>query len=276
MSAKQPHEVLRAVPASEKAGPALEMARPRPERGSSAAPAPAAHLVSLVAPASFEAEQYRILRHMVERRHADDGVSAVAVTSPNGGEGKTTTAINLAGALAQAVEIRVLLVEADLRRPGVVAQLGLSVPGYGLAEAITDGARPLEELCLPVPGFNLWVLPAGHPVMSPYEILRSPRVADLLTAARSRYDYVIVDTPPVIPCPDYRLLEPSIDGVILVVAADRTPRETMDAALDLLDKPKTLGVVFNSESHQPHRDSYYYSSARQTAPSRWPWLRRRQ
>ncbi len=274
MSTKRPHELLRAAPASEKPGPALETARPRSERGSSVTPTPAAHLVSLVAPTSFEAEQYRILRHMIERRRTDDGLAVVAVTSPSGGEGKTTTAINLAGALAQAAEHRVLLVEADLRRPGVVAQLGMSAPGFGLAEAITDGARRFEELCLPVPGFNLSVLPAGHPVMSPYEILRSPRVTDLLAEARSRYDYLIIDTPPVIPCPDYRLLEPSIDGVMLVVAADKTPREMMDTALDLLDKPKTLGVIFNGETHQPKRSSYYYSAGR-PEPSRWPWFKRK-
>jgi capsular exopolysaccharide synthesis family protein len=239
-------------------------------------PPPAAHLVSLVAPESFEAEQYRILRHTVERRHADDGVAVVAVTSPSGGEGKTTTAINLAGALAQAAEQRVLLVEADLRRPGVIAQLRMVPTGFGLAEAITDGARRLDELCQPVPGFNLWVLPAGRALMAPYEILRSPRVADLLAEARRRYDYLIIDTPPVIPCPDYRLLEPFIDGVILVVAADKTPREMMDTALDVLDRPKTLGVIFNGEAHQPDRYSYYYSSA--TGPeraARWPWSKRK-
>src|SRR2546428_7897795 len=141
----------------------------------------------------------------------------------------------------------------------------------GLAEAITDHARELDGLCPEVPGFNLWVMPAGRPAMAPYEILRSPRLADLLAQARRRYDYVIVDTPPVIPCPDYRLLEPSIDGVILVVAADKTPREMLDAALDLLDRPKTLGVIFNVECHQPDRYSYYYS--RSTA-SRWPWFQR--
>ena len=88
------------------------------------------------------------------------------------------------------------------------------------------------------------------------------------------FDYLIIDTPPVIPCPDYRLLEPSIDGVMLVVAADKTPREMMDTALDLLDKPKTLGVIFNGEAHQPKRSSYYYSAGR-PEPSRWPWFKRK-
>jgi Mrp family chromosome partitioning ATPase len=114
--------------------------------------------------------------------------------------------------------------------------------------------------------------------MAPYEILRSPRLADLIAEARRRYDFLIIDTPPVVPCPDYRLLEPSIDGVILVVAADKTPREMMDTALDVLDKGKTLGVIFNGEAHQPDRYSYhyhYYSAIRPAPSARWPWSRRK-
>jgi len=260
-------------PPEENAGLVTE-ARPA-ERSAGVEFTPAPQLVSLVSPASFEAEQYRILRYSVERRHEHDGVAVVAVTSAGGGDGKTTTAINLAGALAQAADQRVLLVDADLRRPALMAQLGMRSADFGLAEAITDGSRRLEELTLRVPGFNLWVLPAGRPMMNPYETLRSPRVAALLTEARNQYAYVIIDTPPVVPCPDYRLLEPLIDAVVLVVAADRTPREMMDAALGMLDKSKTLGIIFNGQGHQPDRYSYqYYSSARETPPGRWPWSKR--
>jgi capsular exopolysaccharide synthesis family protein len=235
---------------------------------------PAPQLVSLVSPTSFEAEQYRILRHSVERRHLHDGIAVIAVTSAGGGDGKTTTAINLAGALAQAADQRVLLVEADLRRPALMAQVGMRPTDFGLAEAITDGSHRLEDLTVRVPGFNLWVLPAGRPMMNPYETLRSPRVAALMAEARNQYAYVIIDTPPVVPCPDYLLLEPLIDAVVLVVAADRTPREMMDAALDMLDKSKTLGIIFNGQGHQPDRYSYhYYSSARKSPAGRWPWSR---
>ena len=275
MSIKPPEEMLSsAVPAGEKGGPVSETPRRGSGGGSAVRSTPADHLVSLVAPTSFEAEQYRILRHAIERRHTDGVATTAAVTSPSGGEGKTTTAINLAGALAQAADQRVLLVDADLRRPGVAAQLRIASTAPGLAEAVADGARPLDELCQQVAGFNLWVLPAGHAVMAPYEILRSPRVAELLAEAHSLYDYVIIDTPPVIPCPDYRLLEPFIDGVMLVVAADKTAREMMDTALDLLDKPKTLGVIFNGETPQADRSSYYYSAAR-PEPSRWSWFKRK-
>src|SRR6266702_6741187 len=97
------------------------------------------HLVSLLAPASFAAEQYRALRHLVEQFHKSAELTVLAVTSPTVGDGKTTTAINLAGALAQAPDARVLLVDADLRGPAVATHLGLDEPaGPGFVGAILD------------------------------------------------------------------------------------------------------------------------------------------
>jgi len=240
-------------------------------------PLPEQHLVSLVAPTSFEAEQYRILRHTVEQRHRDSGLRVLAVTSPSGGEGKTTTSINLAGALAQGRDTRVLVLEADLRRPAVLRQLGLKSGGPGLVEAVVDSALRLHDVVRPCPSFNLDVLPCGHPPLAPYEILKSPRLAELLDQARETYDYVVVDTAPVLPCPDYRLLEKSVDGTILVVAAHRTPRGLVDAALGLLDPSRVLGLVFNGDSGRAtkYQDHYYAAPAEQrSAPVQW-FTRRR-
>jgi capsular exopolysaccharide synthesis family protein len=240
-------------------------------------PLPEPHLVSLVAPTSFEAEQYRILRHAVEQRHRDSGLRVLAVTSPSGAEGKTTTSINLAGALAQAREARVLLVEADLRRPGVLRQLGLSGSGPGLVEAVLDSARRLSDVVRDCPAYNLHLLPCGTPPLAPYEVLKSPRLTELLDEAREAYDYVVIDTPPVVPCPDYRLLEKAVDGTILVVAADRTPRGLVDAALGLLDPARVLGLVFNGDSGRGRRyeDHYYGSPAARPATKPVQWFRRR-
>src|SRR3989440_4503123 len=97
------------------------------------------HFVSLVTPATFEAEQYRALRHMIEELHAASGLAVVAVSSPSVGDGKTTTAINLAGALAQSPDARVLLIDADLRRPSIARHLGLQgSPSPGLVGALVD------------------------------------------------------------------------------------------------------------------------------------------
>jgi capsular exopolysaccharide synthesis family protein len=230
-----------------------------PRRPVDEVPLPQQHLVSLVAPTSFEAEQYRILRHTVEQRHRESGLCTVAVTSPSGSEGKTTTSINLGGALAQARDARVLLLEADLRRPAILRQLGLSGGGPGLVEAVIDSDLRLSDNVRSCPAYNLDVLPCGKPPLAPYEVLKSSRVRDLLDQARESYDYVIVDTPPVLPCPDYRLLEKAIDGTLLVVAAHRTPRAMVDAALSLLDPGRVLGLVFNGDSGRGSRyEDHYY------------------
>ncbi|MEK6716359.1 MAG: P-loop NTPase, partial [candidate division NC10 bacterium] len=143
------------------------------------------HLVSLLAPASREAEQYRALRHLVEQLHRSADLSVVAVTSPGGDDGKTTTAINLAGALAQAPEGRVLLVDIDLRGSSLPTKLGLDGQAdRGLVEAILDPGLPLEAVVQHCPPFNLFVLPAGHLPAAPYEVLKSPRVGELLQEAR--------------------------------------------------------------------------------------------
>jgi protein-tyrosine kinase len=252
----------------------LRSAEPEPlaKMPAGGAAAPDAELVSLVSPTSFEAEQYRVLRHVVEQRHRDTGLRLIAVTSPGGGDGKTTTAINLAGALAQAPEARVLIVEADLRRPGVLRQLGLGDHGRGLVEAVVGGGS-FEDMVRRVPSFNLSVLPAGTPPLAPYEVLKSPRLAQFLTEARRNYDYILLDTPPVVPCPDYRLLEKAVDGTLLVVAANRTPRAMVTAAVGLLDPAKTLGLVFNGDDGPGARyQDHYYEPRRRP---RWWSLRPR-
>src|SRR5213594_4258523 len=117
-------------------------------------------LVSLFAPNSFEAEKYRALAHTIELMHKATGLQVIAVTSPTPGDGKTTTAINLAGALAQAPDLRVLLVEADLRRTShrVAERLGLGgAPGPGLAGGIMNPASSLGDVVRRHPRFALSV-----------------------------------------------------------------------------------------------------------------------
>lgn len=208
------------------------------------------HLVSLVAPASLEAEQYRALRHMVEQRHKNGSLSVLAVSSPGVGDGKTTTAINLAGALAQGSDSSVLLVEADLRRPSIAQLLGFSdSSGLGLVDAILDPRLTLADIVQPRTSFNMSVVLAGQTPPSPYEVLKSPRLGALLDEAREQYDYIVLDTPPLAPVQDCRVVARWVDGVLMVVAADHTPRALLEAALDVLDPTKVIGLVFNGYDH---------------------------
>ncbi|PYQ23524.1 MAG: hypothetical protein DMF79_03585 [Acidobacteria bacterium] len=206
-------------------------------------------LVSLGQPWSLEADQYRMLRCEIEYLRRSRSLSIIAVTSPDVGDGKTTTSVNLAGTLSQDPGTRVLLVDADLRRPSAAPLLGFGDrgDGPGLAGAILDSHRSLASVVRARPPFNLSVLPAGRFHDLPFELLRSPRLADLLAEARQQYDYVVVDTPPLLLLPDCRAVAQQVDGFLLVGA--------VAAALDALEEEKTIGIVFNNENRPP--SSYY-------------------
>lgn len=234
----------------------------------------AEQLVSFADPASLEADQYRTLRHIVERSRVDSGLGVLAVTSAAAGDGKTITTLNLAGSLAQSPRSRVLVVDADLRRPAVANYLGLTQPrSPGLADAILDTECCLARTAYRFESLNLSVLLPGSAQAGPYELLNSPRLETLLAEARELYDYVLIDTPPVVPLPDCRLIGRWVDAFIIVVAAHKTPQKLFGEALNLLDPAKLIGVVFNGDD-RPLTFGYYgyyghgYSTSH-NSDSRW-------
>src|SRR4029079_17632507 len=164
-------------------------------------------------------EQYRrlaaILHHTPEAR----GIRRVRVASALAAEGKTLTAINLALTLSQSFGRRVLLVDADMRRPGVSHVFGLE-PSGGLGDALYNpnpGKLTLVQL-----SDKLSVLPAGHAMRDPMAGLSSPMLGAILDEAGEAFDWVIVDSPPVGVMSDAKLLAATVDAAILVVAAGRT------------------------------------------------------
>jgi protein-tyrosine kinase len=217
------------------------------------------HLVSLTAPASFAAEQYQGLRLTVERIGRSRGVKVMAVTSPAAGDGKTVTAINLAGALARGGDGRVLLIDADLRRPSIARQLAMTDASVGLADALADDRRPIGSVIKRFERFNLDVVPAGTLRTGISQILRSPRLDTFIREARQRYAYIVLDTPPLLPVFDSALLASSVDGVLMVVSANQTPRKLLGEALNMLDPSKVLGIVFNRDERPlfGYYNSYY-------------------
>ncbi|MBI4169196.1 MAG: CpsD/CapB family tyrosine-protein kinase [Acidobacteria bacterium] len=215
--------------------------------------------VSLLDPGCLEAEPYRALRHTLEQRHG--GTRLIAVTSAVAGEGKTTTAVNLAGALAQDAEARILLVDANLRKPSIARALGLGSVPPGLVESVSSpGSEPLAFVRRSAP-FRLSILTAGQTPEHPYEVLRSPRLGEILQAARERYDTVVVDASPVLPVPDHRALAAWVDSFLLVVAAGRTPRRLIEEALESLDPSRVIGIVFNEDDRpSPASYAHYYGT----------------
>ncbi len=201
-----------------------------------------------------------------------DRPRVIALTSANPREGKTTVASNLALALAE-MGRRVLLVDGDLRKPRLHEIFHVSNE-WGLSDLL-DGAKPIAglEAMLAGTGYSeLYVLPAGSAASSISGLLHSPRALELLQRMRQEFDMVLIDTPPMLQMPDARVLGRLADGVILVVRAARTTKETAAAASQRLaeDGTRVLGTVLNEwdprkASHPGYEYGYrpyYYHESR--------------
>ena len=218
------------------------------------------HLVSVLTPDSFEAEQYRALRTSLEALRQPGASLVLAVSSPAEGDGKTTTAINLSAALGQGGQAKVLLVDVDLRSPAVAAELGMnSGRNAGLVDAILGESVRLQDVVCRRSPLSFEFVGAGRRVSSPYELLKSDRFGYLLQEARSAYDYIVLDTPPLVSFADCQVMGGSVDGFLIVVAAHRTPRKLLEEALNRLDQSKVLGMVFNRDDRPLSGYGYAYS-----------------
>ncbi|NOY52976.1 MAG: polysaccharide biosynthesis tyrosine autokinase [Deltaproteobacteria bacterium] len=203
-------------------------------------------IVTLSGESTRVTEQYRMLRTQILQKTEGCGDNCLMVTSSVDGEGKSTTAINLAVAIAKEVHKTVLLVDADLRRPSIHKYLGLT-PEQGLSHYLLESV-PLEDLLIRTGVEKLSFLPAGSPMVDSTEILRSTRMQELIREVKERYKnrYVIFDTTPLLQTADSCVLAQFMDGIIFVVQAEKTPRKEVAEALKLLDGRNVLGVVMNN------------------------------
>ena len=207
------------------------------------------HLVCLLEPRSEHAETYYRLRHQLESRRESDSALVVAVTSAGPGDGKSLTAINLAGALARGQGSRVLLLDLNLRRAGegVADYLGMKA---SRDEGIVDWAHGEESETASITHFlepfNLHVVTAGSNPEHPYELLKSPRLDELLQQVRQDYDFVIVDAPQILGLPDTELISRIVDGFLIVVKAGHTRQARLEEALSLMTEEQVIGLVFNA------------------------------
>lgn len=193
------------------------------------------------------ARAYKVLRTQVSQRMRANGWRTLAVTSPNAGEGKTLTAINLAISLAMESSQTVLLVDADLHRPSVHTCMGIEVE-YGLREHLQD-AIPLEQVLVHPEIRRLVVLPGGTPLFNSSELLSSPMMLRLVQELKKRYParVVIFDLPPVLTSDDVLAFAPYVDASLLVVEEGKTLRDEVARAADLLQhaNQNLIGTVLN-------------------------------
>jgi capsular exopolysaccharide synthesis family protein len=217
----------------------------------------AVELITQSRPQSQMAESYRALRTSLLLTSLGTPPKVILVTSALPEEGKTTTSINSAIVLAQR-GTRVLLIDADLRRPSIHKTLGMA-PGNGLSNVLTGGATLEQAVMLSSISPSLSILAAGTPPPNPAELLASNNMREVLDKLRSQYDHIVIDTPPTLSVTDAVVLSTNADAVILVIRAGQTTKQALRRARDVLIQvnARICGVLLNAVNlNSP--DYYYY------------------
>jgi polysaccharide biosynthesis transport protein len=217
----------------------------------------AVELITQSRPQSQMAESYRALRTSLLLSSVGGPPKVILVTSALPQEGKTTTSLNSAIVLAQKGS-RVLLIDADLRRPSIHKAMGIG-PRTGLSNVLTgSGSLQQATFCSPVLP-TLFILPAGTPPPNPAELLASTNMKEMLAELKGQYDHIVIDSPPTLSVTDAVILSPSADAVVLVIRSGHTTKQALRRARDILLRvnAKISGVLLNAaDLHSP--DYYYY------------------
>jgi len=221
-------------------------------------------IVTIQDPDSVAAEQYRILAMKVQQQCDAARSKTVMVTSAAGGEGKSLTAINLAAALSAITDNRILLVDADMRKPRVADYLKLAVGAdRGFHNLLLSGDSVFDKYLHQIK--NLAVIPGGVAPGNPVAALSSPKTRALFGRLKNEFAYVIIDAPPVLPIADSHILAGLVDNILFVVRARQTPRELFQNALEGFDAASLLGAVVNDVDYQRSRYAYAYEYYKKTA-----------
>jgi capsular exopolysaccharide synthesis family protein len=212
-------------------------------------------LVVMPAVPAAAVEQYRRLAAALHHTQLERETKVLMVTSASPGEGKTLTATNLALTLSESYRREVLLIDADLRRPSIHQMF--QIPNVlGLNDGLMSETE--QKLSLIQVSEHLTVLPAGRPDNDPMGGLTSDRMRRIVQEAASRYDWVVIDTPPVGFLSDANLLVAMVDVAIFVVRAGKSPYRLIQRALDAVGRNRILGVVLNAVEENVDQAGYYY------------------
>jgi capsular exopolysaccharide synthesis family protein len=215
---------------------------------------PDSRLVALAKDESLGAEKFRFLAVRLRQMRQTRTLKKILVTSTIPGEGKSTVAANLACTLARRKQQRTLLLEGDLRRPVLAEQFGLGRLA-GLGEWLQSDGQAITNLYR-LAGPDLWLMPAGHPPANPLELLQFGRLADLMGRLANLFDWIIVDSPPLLPLADTTVWARVTDGALLVAREGKTEKNQLQRGLEVLKKSDLLGVVLNGCAHPDHENYY--------------------
>ena len=210
-------------------------------------------LVSLGKEGSLGAEKFRFLAVRLRQLRHSRPLKKILITSSIPQEGKSTVAANLACTLARRKPQKTLLLEGDLRRPNVASQFGLGkLPG--LCEWLSGESQSINIYRLE--SLGVWMLPAGSTPQNPLELMQSGKLSPLMGQLEAWFDWIVIDSPPVLPLADTSLWSRLADGILFVTRRGTTEKQQLQRGLEAIDKSKLLGALVNSSANAAHSDYY--------------------
>lgn len=218
-------------------------------------------LVALTDPRGLAAEKFRALVTRLENQRKERELKSLQITSAVVGEGKTLMSGNLAVTLAKHTGSRVLVVEGDLYRPMLASLFGIGkLEGIGHWWSAREEKEGILRYAHRLNGISLWFLSAGATSDQPSHILQSARFAEAFARLTNAFDWIVVDSAPILPMIDANLWSRVVDGTLLVVREGVTPIRALKNSFQSLDNPRLLGIVLNEASefdHTNYSDQYY-------------------
>lgn len=217
---------------------------------------PQSRLVCVTDKESLAAETFRFLAVRLRQLQQSRPLKKVLITSAIPREGKTMVAANLACTLARRARQRTLLVEGDLRRPSLSQMFGLSKIS-GICEWL-QGESDLRTSIYHLEGPGLWILPAGSTPSNPLELMQSGRLSQLMDQLTAWFDWIIIDSPPVLPLADTSVWTRLVDGILLVTRQGTTEKHQLQRGLEAIESKKLIGALLNCSTHTAQSDYYYH------------------
>jgi len=222
-------------------------------------------LVSLSEKESLGAEKFRYLAVRLRQMQQARPLKKVLITSTIPEEGKSMVSGNLAITLARRKQHKVLLLDGDLRRSVLAREFGVAhLPG--LSEYLEGDPGPMTNI-YHLDGAGLWFLPAGNAPENPLELMQSGRLVELLEQLAAQFDWIIIDSPPILPLADTSVWTRNADGILLVTREGTTQKRQLKRGLEALNQSKLLGVVLNSATNADH-SNYYQRYGRSVQPAK--------
>ncbi len=215
---------------------------------------PNSKLVSAIEKESLAAEKFRFLGVRLRQLRQKRQLRKLLVTSTIPEEGKSTVAANLACTLASRREQRVLLFEADLRRPTLQQKFGLSKL-VGVTEYL-QGSISAEQSIYRLDSLGIYIALAGNVASHPLELLQSSRLATIMEQFDTWFDWIVIDSPPILPLADTSVLSRVADGILLVTRAGVTDKDQLKRGIEAMEPSKLLGALINSSVNAVHTDYY--------------------